>query len=106
MRRFVYLVVTLFTMFLALGSLWAASESEQEVATVTYWHTMSDPETRQLERVIADFEAINPEIKIEATKFAYDDFKTAILTGVAGGDAPDAAALTSSGSPSLPRKAG
>jgi multiple sugar transport system substrate-binding protein len=61
--------------------------------TVTYWHTMSDPEAEQLEKVISTFEEANPGIRIEPTKYAYDDFKTAILTGVAGGEAPDAARI-------------
>jgi multiple sugar transport system substrate-binding protein len=61
--------------------------------TVTYWHTMSDPETAQLEEVIAAFEASNPGIKVEATRYAYDDFKPALLTSLAGGEAPDTARM-------------
>ncbi|MEX1071251.1 MAG: extracellular solute-binding protein, partial [Anaerolineales bacterium] len=64
-----------------------------EPVAITYWHTMSDPETAQLESVIAAFEAGNPEITIEATRFAYDDFKPALLTALAGGEAPDTARM-------------
>jgi len=64
-----------------------------EPVTVTYWHTMSDPETAQLEVVISAFEAANPGVTIEATRFAYDDFKPALLTSLAGGEAPDSARL-------------
>src|SRR3990172_251717 len=64
-----------------------------EPVTVTYWHTMSDPETAQLEAVISAFEAANPGVTIEATRFAYDDFKPALLTSLAGGEAPDTARL-------------
>jgi len=49
--------------------------STTEPVTITYWHTMSDPETEQLEKVVAAFEAANPGITVETTRFAYDDFK-------------------------------
>ncbi len=61
--------------------------------TVSYWHTMSDPETAQLEEVVAAFEAANPGITIDTTRYAYDDFKSALLTGLAGGAAPDTARM-------------
>jgi len=66
---------------------------EMEPVTISYWHTMSDPETAQLEKVVAAFEAANPGITVETTRFAYDDFKPAILTGLAGGEAPDTARM-------------
>lgn len=56
---------------------------------VKYWHTMSDPETAQLDKVVAAFEAANPDVKIESTRYAYSDFKTALVTAVSGGDVPD-----------------
>ena len=52
---------------------------------VRYWHTMSDPETAKLEELIATFEDANPGIDVEATRYAYDDFKQALLTAIAGG---------------------
>lgn len=66
---------------------------EVEPVVVSYWHTMSDAETAQLDNVIADFEALNPNITIEATRYAYDDFKAAILTALAGEVAPDTARM-------------
>lgn len=64
-----------------------------EPVTLTYWHTMSDPETAQLEKVIAAFEAENPGIQIKTTRYAYNDFKSALLTALAGGSGPDTARL-------------
>lgn len=61
--------------------------------TVTFWHTMSDAETQALENVIEQFEAQHPDIDINATRYAYSDFKSAILTSLAGGEAPDTARL-------------
>lgn len=65
----------------------------EEPIVVAYWHTMSDPETAQLDLVIADFEAANPGITIEATRYSWDDFKPALLTALAGDAAPDAARM-------------
>lgn len=61
--------------------------------TVRYWHTMSDAEVEALNEVIALFEAQHPDAKIEATRYAYSDFKPALLTSIAGGEAPDTARL-------------
>jgi multiple sugar transport system substrate-binding protein len=57
--------------------------------TVKYWHTMSDPETAKLAEVVAAFEAANPSITVEATRYASADMKTALLSAIAGGDVPD-----------------
>jgi multiple sugar transport system substrate-binding protein len=54
---------------------------------------MSDPETAQLEKVVAAFEAANPGITVKTTRYAYDDFKPALLTALAGGEAPDTARM-------------
>jgi len=61
--------------------------------TIQYWHTHSDPETAQLDQVIAAFEASNPGIKVETTRYAYNDYKTALLTAISSGSVPDVARL-------------
>jgi len=61
--------------------------------TIQYWHTHSDPETAQLDQVIAAFEAANPGIKVETTRYAYNDYKTALLTAISSGSVPDVARL-------------
>jgi multiple sugar transport system substrate-binding protein len=66
---------------------------EPEPVTISYWHTMSDPETAQLESVVEAFEAANPGIQVETTRYAYNDFKQALLTAIAGDEAPDTARL-------------
>ncbi|MBI3166865.1 MAG: hypothetical protein HYZ22_00195, partial [Chloroflexi bacterium] len=48
-----------------------------EPVTIQYWHTHSDAEAAQLDKVIADFEAANPGITVETTRYAYNDYKTA-----------------------------
>lgn len=64
-----------------------------EVTTVTYWHTMGDAEVEAMNEVIAMFEKTHPNIKIEMTRYAYNDFKSALLTSLAGGEGPDTARL-------------
>lgn len=64
-----------------------------EPVTIQYWHTHSDPETAQLEEVIAAFEAANPGITVEPSRYAYSDFKTALLTAISSGEVPDVARL-------------
>lgn len=71
----------------------AATQAPAEPVTVSYWHTMSDPEVEALEQVIAAFEEQHPNIHIAPTRYAYDDFKSALLTSIAGGEAPDTARL-------------
>jgi ABC-type glycerol-3-phosphate transport system substrate-binding protein len=71
----------------------APAQAPAEPVTVSYWHTMSDAEVEALEEVIAAFEAENPNINIEPTRYAYDDFKSALLTSIAGTEAPDTARL-------------
>lgn len=74
----------------------AATEAPTEApapVTIQYWHTHSDPETAQLDKVIAAFEAANPGIKVETTRYAYNDYKTALLTAISSGDVPDVARL-------------
>ena len=54
---------------------------------------MADAEAAKLDEMIAIFEAANPGVTIEATDYAYSDFKSALLTSLAGGEAPDTARL-------------
>ena len=64
-----------------------------EPVTLQYWHTHSDAEAAQLDQVIAAFEAANPGISVETTRYAYSDYKTALLTAISSGAVPDVARL-------------
>jgi multiple sugar transport system substrate-binding protein len=46
-----------------------------------------------LEEVVVAFQEANPDIVVKTTRFAYDDFKSALLTGLAGESAPDTARM-------------
>ena len=77
----------------------ATTDTSVEPVTVTYWHTMSDLEAAQLGNLIATFEAANSGITIEPIRFAYGDFKVALVTGLAGAEGPDTALLDVMGVP-------
>jgi len=62
---------------------------EDEAVTISYWHTMSEPEMEQLDKVVAIFEAENPNIKVETLNVPYDEFRRKLITSMAGGTAPD-----------------
>ena len=64
-----------------------------EPVVLQYWHTHSDAEAAQLDQVIANFEAANPGITVEPTRYAYNDFKTALLTAMSSGEVPDVVRL-------------
>ena len=64
-----------------------------EPITLQYWHTHSDAEAAQLDQVIAAFEAANPGISVEPTRYAYGDYKTSLLTAISSGAVPDVARL-------------
>jgi multiple sugar transport system substrate-binding protein len=70
-----------------------APTAAPEPVTIQYWHTHSDPETAQLDKVIAAFEAANLGIKVEPTRYAYNDYKTALLTAISSGEVPDVARI-------------
>ena len=84
-------IVVLTAIFILV--LFAPAVTAQDTVTVRYWHTMSDPETEKLEELIEVFEQANSGIEIEATRYAYDDFRQALLTSLAGEDPPDAARM-------------
>jgi multiple sugar transport system substrate-binding protein len=46
-----------------------------------------------LDKVIAAFEAANPGIRVEPTRYAYNDYKTALLTAISSGAVPDVVRL-------------
>lgn len=48
------------------------SAAEGEVTTLTFWSWL--PTTEQSEKMIADFEAANPDIKIDYTRTEQSDF--------------------------------
>src|SRR5579859_7351992 len=90
MKRKSFVLVMLTLVFVLTASLFGAPARAADVVTITYWHTHSAPEEAQLTKLIAMFEQDNPNIKVQDTVYAYGDFQKALLTAIAGGQAPDA----------------
>ena len=66
-----------------------SSESTEPV-TITYWHhDASDNIVTPLKKIIADFEAENPDIKVEFLALPADNFYQKYVTAVATNTAPD-----------------
>lgn len=57
--------------------------------TVDFWYIPFTNWDTALNKIIADFEAQNPGIKINATQVPYDDFTTKVATTVPTGQGPD-----------------
>lgn len=63
----------------------------QEQVTLTFWHIWGsgDSNSEAVSKVIADFEAAYPGIKIDVQTFENEAYKTTIRTNVSGDTAPD-----------------
>lgn len=85
------LIIFLIVIMLIAGMTLVGVAEKKEA--VTYWHTMGDVEEEALNKVIEMFEEQYPNIKIKPTRMAYDDFKPALLIGIAGEVVPDTARL-------------
>lgn len=57
--------------------------------TIDFWYIPFTNWDTALNKIIADFEAANPGIKVNATQVPYDDFTTKVATTVPTGQGPD-----------------
>lgn len=65
--------------------------SNDEIIELTYWMHQNDAFVNANNKIIADFEEANPNIKIKTEVFPYDDFVQKIRTAYIGDTAPDIA---------------
>lgn len=82
------LVTLILALTLALGLCIPAANAE--TTTVKFWTHLNNAWNDNYKELIAEFEAQNPDIKIEYEQFPYADFEakiqTSLLTGGAGAD--------------------
>lgn len=82
-------LVTLFLAMLLVASMLAPT-AMAETTTVKFWSHVNQAWNESWRELIADFEALNPDIKIEYTQFPYDEMsaktQTALMAGEAGAD--------------------
>ena len=71
-------------LMLLLSALPALGES---VTTVKFWTHINEAWNASYEGLIAEFEAANPDIKIDYQRFPYDDFEAKIQTSLMAGSA-------------------
>ena len=88
MKKLLFLLV-LMVCVLMISSFSVAETTKKDV-TLTYWNRYSaDPMKDGMQKLIADFEAKYPWIKIEENSTSDADYKTALPIVLASGDPPD-----------------
>jgi multiple sugar transport system substrate-binding protein len=68
-------------------------EESEALVTISFWHAYNaDVEAVYLEEtLIPEFEAANPDVKVESVLVPYDQFRRKLLIALSGGTAPDLA---------------
>jgi len=83
-------VVVLMVTALVVGS--AAAETKKKVEkqiTLMFWQHEDPALKKATEKIIADFEAENPDIKVDYLTAPYTDYITKVMTAVSTGKGPD-----------------
>lgn len=86
LKRHLSLLPSMMLLFVLLLS---APVAAQEPVTIDFWHVWGGPRIPMVEQLIADFEAMHPEINIEHTLIDQSGMAERYLTAIAGGDPPD-----------------
>lgn len=77
-------------MGLALTACGSSSGSEDGVVEIDFWDTQATPaRTSTLEQIIEDFEAENPDIRVNYVGLPSDSYEQKVDTAIATGSAPD-----------------
>lgn len=64
--------------------------TSKKPVTIKYFNFSAGADNAEvLEAMIADFEKVNPDIKVENEAAGYEEYFTQLATKIAGGDAPD-----------------
>ena len=83
-------VVACAGMGLALTACGSSSGSEDGVVEIDFWDTQATPaRTSTLEQIIEDFEAENPDIRVNYVGLPSDSYEQKVDTAIATGSAPD-----------------
>ena len=83
-------VVVCAGMGLALAACGSSSGSEDGVVEIDFWDTQATPaRTATLEQIIEDFEADNPNVRINYVGLPSDSYEQKVDTAIATGSTPD-----------------
>lgn len=67
--------------FLALGS--------AQAVEIEYWQYVFETRVQAMDKLIANFQAANPDITVKHTTFPYADYQTKVIAAQAAGQGPD-----------------
>lgn len=93
MKRIFVLVFTLLMGSILLSACSSGNSTEgqgdSDVTEITYWQYTFPTKVEEIDKIIADFEDENPDIKVLAQDFPYDQYQNKIFAAVEAGDGPD-----------------
>lgn len=70
-----------------------AKPKEAKQVTIEYWQYTFDSKVVAIDKLIAEFEKVNPGIKVEHKTFPYDSFQQRITASIPAGVGPDLVTL-------------
>jgi len=89
-KRFSLLVMAVMALALMVTGCSKSEPTEaSKPVTITFWHTHNAQETPTLEAIVKDFEAKNPNIKVELQAVPFDGGQNKFKTAAQAGNAPD-----------------
>src|SRR5690625_3024877 len=65
------------------------SGGDSDKTTITYWQYTFPSKVEEIDRLIEEFEEENPDIKVEAQDFPYDQYNDKITAAMHADEAPD-----------------
>jgi arabinogalactan oligomer/maltooligosaccharide transport system substrate-binding protein len=74
---------------LVAAALAATATAKSQATTITFWQTMNDQESVTLKGLVSQFEAANPDIKIDMVTVPFDQHSQKFTTAAQAGQAPD-----------------
>lgn len=60
-----------------------------QAVEIEYWQYVFESRVKAMDKLIANFEKANPDIKVKQTTFPYDDYQTRVIAAKMAGNSPD-----------------
>ncbi|MFK4824311.1 extracellular solute-binding protein [Paenochrobactrum sp. BZR 588] len=60
-----------------------------QAVEIEYWQYIFETRVKAMDKLIANFEKANPDIKVKQTTFPYDDYQTRVIAAKMAGKTPD-----------------
>ncbi len=87
---------------LCLAGLCSALASAHAQQNIVYWYHFDNPEqTKVMDGLVADFQARNPGMTVNAQNIPWNNYYDRLFTAIAGGEAPDVAMVKLANQPQL-----